>query len=195
MNTRQLLQSTLLGIATLTMIVPALASASANTSASTPWEATAAYGTGNVIHTDESRGISEFRGGLGYFPTAWTYHSLSFGAEGSGAYLHTTAAHTGKAMWAIAVTPVVRWSFYNTPTFSVYLEAGSGPGLLSKTVFNGRNLGIHYTFEDFGGVGVITHTQIPMVAGVRIMHYSNASIGTHNSGTTVPVVFYLGFRF
>lgn len=158
------------------------------------WEVTAAYGNGDVLPTDQSRGIQEYRAGLGYFPLQWRWHGVEPGFEVSFAHL---VAHdqSPSNLNVAAVVPVVRWAWLANSEVSPYVEGGAGPGLLSAQHFAGRNLSLYFTFADFAGVGAVVNGTYPWEVGVNIMHYSNAGLGRDNPGVTIPVVGYVGMRF
>ena len=167
-----------------------------------PWEITAGYGNGDVFDFNDSTGVREYRAALGYFPTEWQWHGLNIGGEFSYAHLHNSdimyqgAPLVYNNLTVVALTPVVRWYMMDASHMvQPYLEGGAGPGYLSDTQFKDRNLGIHFTFQDFFGFGAMINTPYPMLVGMRILHYSNAGLDGHNAGVTMPIYFYLGMRF
>lgn len=159
------------------------------------YEINVAYGDGNILTIDHSQGIEEYRLAIIYSPY-WYYKSLSLGADFSIANIvstHSNVQHD--TIHVIALAPILRWFFYKTNKFNPYIEAGIGPAYLSKSVFSNRHLGSQFTFQDFFGIGSIILSKFPITFGVRILHYSNASLSDENRGITVPIVFYIGLRF
>ncbi len=167
----------------------------------TPWEITGGYANGNLLNFNDSVGVREYRVSAGYFPSAWHAYGINFGTELSYAHLHNQdLMYQGSPLvynnlTVVTLTPVVRWYILSQGMFQPFLEGGAGPGWLSDTQFKDRHLGIHFTFQDFFGIGTLINTPYPIVAGIRILHYSNAGISQHNAGVTIPVMFYTGLRF
>jgi len=160
-----------------------------------PWEVTLGYGNGNLVGFDHSNGVLEWQGALGYFPDNWTYGDFQLGGQFSTARLEGNAVTGPNNLTIGAISPVIRWSFLTTPTVQPFLEAGVGVGAFSGTQFDGRSFGSVFTFRDFFGVGLRTNTRYPMVFGVDILHYSNASLAAPNPGITMPVLGYMGVCF
>jgi len=95
----------------------------------------------------------------------------------------------------IAVSPVVRYLFKEHFTVIPYLELSVGLAYLSNTRFANRNLGMHFSFQDRGGVGLMMGQNKQFALGVHIVHYSNASLSSHNSGITIPLMVDASYKF
>lgn len=89
------------------------------------------------------------------------------------------------SLWQISAIPILRW----WPRETVYLEAGIGPTVVSRSEFAGRELSTRFQFGSYVGGGVlIDRTQR---LGVRYSHYSNADIKTPNPGLDVVQLTYM----
>ena len=63
-----------------------------------------------------------------------------------------------------------------------YLEIGLGVSWLSNQKIAGRDVGMHFLFEDRLGVGSRFGSQQKYDINARFMHYSHASLVPHNPG-------------
>jgi lipid A 3-O-deacylase len=90
---------------------------------------------------------------------------------------------TPTSMWQLSAIPLVRW----WPVDTVYLEAGVGPTVLSRSRFAERNLGTRLQFGSHFGVGM--HLGAHRF-GLRYSHFSNADIAKDNPGLDLVVLSY-----
>ena len=91
---------------------------------------------------------------------------------------------TPSSMWQLSAIPLVRW----WPADTVYLEAGVGPSVLSRSRFAGLDLGTKFQFGSHIGVGILlggTHR-----LGIRYSHFSHADIVEENPGLDLVVLSY-----
>lgn len=84
-------------------------------------------------------------------------------------------------MWQLSAVPV--WRFWPSDESPHFLELGVGPSLLSRKRFAGRQLSTHFQFADHIGLGRRVGDQNRL--GLRISHFSNASIKRPNPGLDV----------
>ncbi|HSW71104.1 MAG TPA: acyloxyacyl hydrolase, partial [Gammaproteobacteria bacterium] len=75
-----------------------------------------------------------------------------------------------------------------------YIELSIGAAYLSNTRFAGRNLGIHFSFQDRAGVGITFGSKQQFSLGAHVVHYSNGSLSAHNSGITIPLMVDLSYK-
>ena len=91
---------------------------------------------------------------------------------------------------AMTTGPLFRWQFeprnINKP--SVYLEIGVAASWLSDTNISGRRLSTHFQFEDKGAVGLCFGQNQQYDMGIRVIHYSNASIKRPNNGVNMMLL-------
>lgn len=130
--------------------------------------------------------------------------TFELGIEASIAHFKTTNKQDkpdfSKDITIYSPAVVGRWYFTKLGKFNPFLAAGIGPSYMTNNDFGGRSLGIRYSFQDIGGLGVkfkdkdITGNG-QFIAGLYIIHYSNASLGNNNRGITIPFSFKLAYRF
>jgi len=87
---------------------------------------------------------------------------------------------TGKDLWVVGVTPVVRFEPKSSPGF---LELGIGANYFDKKQLNeSKSVGTHFEFGDIFGVGFKFGSKQEHEFGYRFIHYSNAGISANNPG-------------
>lgn len=97
-----------------------------------------------------------------------------------------------ETVWATSVALVARHEFARRGAFEPYAEVSSGPMYSDKNL--PANTG-RINFISQGGGGVIIHRgRIPIIAGLRIGHISNAGLFQHNPGVNFTSIV-LGLRF
>lgn len=84
-------------------------------------------------------------------------------------------------MWQLSAVPV--WRFWASDESPHFIELGVGPSLLSRKRFAGRQLSTHFQFADHIGLGRRIGEQNRL--GLRLSHFSNASIKRPNPGLDV----------
>ncbi|MBP9721833.1 MAG: acyloxyacyl hydrolase [Gammaproteobacteria bacterium] len=77
---------------------------------------------------------------------------------------------------------------------AVFLEAGVGPSYMTNDDFGGRKLGMRYSFQDIGSIGIKTWDD-QLIIGAYMIHYSNAGFHKNNRGITLPPSLRVGYRF
>ncbi len=75
-----------------------------------------------------------------------------------------------------------------------YLEVGIGLSLLTQKEIGGRNLGMHFQFEDRFGLGVRFGEDREYDIGYKAVHFSNAYLGSSNHGINLHLLM-LGYWF
>jgi len=95
----------------------------------------------------------------------------------------------------IAVSPIVRYLFKEHFHVTPYFELSVGASYVSNTRFANRNMGMHFAFQDRGGLGIAFGAQQQYVLGAHVVHYSNASLASHNSGITIPLMIDFSYKF
>ncbi len=69
-----------------------------------------------------------------------------------------------------------------------YVELGIGLSWLSRKEIGGRDLGIHFQFEDRFGLGVRFGENREYDVGYKVIHFSNAYIGPSNHGINLHLL-------
>jgi lipid A 3-O-deacylase len=75
-----------------------------------------------------------------------------------------------------------------------YVELGIGASWLTRKEIGGRDLGMHYQFEDRFGLGVRFGENREYDIGYKAIHFSNAYMGPSNHGINLHVLS-LGYWF
>ncbi len=136
-----------------------------------------------------------YRAAITYQPPTfiWRYASVYFDS----AYVHWWVSNQGPyhSMTIYSVAPYLRLYFTKTNSISPYVEASLGVSYLSKTRIDGRNLGIHYAFQDQLTLGAAFGKDQPLFVSLSAVHYSNGSMSSSNAGITMPLVLNVGYRF
>lgn len=157
------------------------------------------YATGRVIDIDNTGEIDGFRLTSGYYPENFWWRNFQLFFQGNFAFFHSTFSPLADGfkdnLWIVSVVPIFRYHFFPEKKVDVFFDVSAGPGYLSTTRFENRNLGIHYTFQDMLGIGVLFGDQHRYSAGLRVVHYSNASISEQNRGFTIPVIASFSYNF
>lgn len=118
-------------------------------------------------------------------PTLWQTslfaHPMDIKLEASFAYWHTNHSHdlwvnSRSNIWQIGITPMFRW--WITPQW--YAEAGVGATMVSHTRFANRELSTQFQFGDH--IGIVRTFGDDLRIGLRLSHFSNASIKRPNNG-------------
>lgn len=119
----------------------------------------------------------------------WNQHWFNSNGTSLDGYFDLNAAWWHASDWkdkdedkeiaVVGLTPVFR--FMKTDKKGPYIEGGVGFAFFSKVYNNaGNNMGISFQFTEHLGVGYVFDNNIDL--GLRVQHYSNAGIGSHNSG-------------
>ena len=157
------------------------------------------YATGRVFSIDNTDQVDGFRATFSYTQENFWWHNFQLLFESSAAYYHSTDApledNYSDNLWVFAAAPVFRYHFLPGHAVDLYADISAGPGYLSTTRFESRNLGMHYTFQDMAGIGTLFGKTHQYSAGVRIIHYSNGGLSEHNRGFTIPVIAAFSYSF
>lgn len=139
---------------------------------------------------------------LSYF--FYNYNNkLEIGVDASVAYLKTNKSKDepdfSKSITILSPAILARWNFDKISSLNIspFVAAGIGPSYMSNNDFEGRDLGIRFSFQDIGGLGFKTKISPDeeFILGLYIIHYSNASIDKDNRGITIPFSAKLAYRF
>lgn len=146
-----------------------------------PTPAFAAQGTwrfqvqgGGAVDVTRSRNKAGFGGiGASYF----LIEGLSIDFELNGYFFSQRGHDTGGANLGL----LFRWHFINEPTWSVYLDGGSG---ILWTRHRVPDNGTPFNFASQLGAGLSfeVNPDVRLMTGVRWQHISNASLGSNNPG-------------
>lgn len=120
-------------------------------------------------------------------PTLWQNtlfnHPIDIKIEAGFAYWHTNNSHVNYGsrtnIWQISLTPMVRWWINH----QWYIEAGIGATMMSHTRFADKKISTMYQFGDH--IGIARTFGNDWRVGLRLSHFSNASIKRPNPGLDI----------
>lgn len=145
--------------------------------------------------TKDPDNLHGFNLGLWYDPETliWRQFHLYFDLVGAHYWVSgpSTSYHD---INIVAVSPVIRYLFKEHFNMYPYIELSIGASYLSNTRFANRNLGIHFAFQDRGGIGLNFGKKQQFSLGVHAVHYSNASLASNNSGITIPLMIDFSYK-
>ena len=91
---------------------------------------------------------------------------------------------------------VLRFWLFRMDSFNPYIAWSiAGPTLLSRRTFDNANLGGHFIFQDFLGIGVVIGRNHHVDISLKMYHYSNGDLFLNNAGFDVPTVLTVGYIF
>lgn len=97
-------------------------------------------------------------------------------------------------VYALAIFPVLRFYLWRTRGLDFYTNYSLiGPTYISKSTIDGIKTGTEFTYQDFMGIGAFFGASKQYNFDIKIMHYSNGNIFTHNAGVAIPLVLSFGY--
>jgi hypothetical protein len=145
--------------------------------------------------TKEPENLRGFQFMLSYDPQKYQWRKFNVYFDGGFSHFTSNTLPYYSTVNIYSLAPVIRYTFRRRGPILPYLEMSIGPAYLNHTRLDGRNLGIHFAFQDRMGVGALLGKSERLSLGVHAVHYSNARLSAHNSGLTVPLVLDIGYRF
>lgn len=127
--------------------------------------------------------------------------SIELGLDASIAHLKTNKSKDqpdfSKTITIFSPALVARWYFTQYNKLNFFLAGGIGPSYMTNNDFEGRDLGMRFSFQDIGGLGFKTkfNKNEELVLGIYIIHYSNGSLHEDNRGITIPFSGRIAYRF
>jgi hypothetical protein len=128
-------------------------------------------------------------------PTAWQWaatrpwlNRLQLGLGASVATWHSDSpnirsAKAKKDLHTFAINPTIIATLYQGKQIQPYAIGSIGPAYLSTTQFASQHLGGHVNFQDLAGLGARFGSHWD--ASINYLHYSNASLASHNQGVDI----------
>jgi len=161
-------------------------------------------GVGYGINTFVSKSVPIFWGGNVKVDRGFAvhydqnvFHTMKVFALDIGGSLSSWRSLNNRDHFVTAsVYPLLRFFAIRTKPADIYFSYSlAGPTYVSRVVIDGMDTGNHFTFQDFMGAGIFFGARRSMTAQVKINHYSNGNIFTHNAGLKVPLTFGIGWTF
>lgn len=147
-----------------------------------------------IITKDPSR-LTGYQFMLDYDPQRFKWRKFNLYFDGGISHFRSEEKPYYRTITIYSIAPVVRYTFKRRGHILPFLEFSIGAAYLNHTQIGGRNLGIHFAFQDRLGLGVLFGSKDQFIAGIHALHYSNGKVAEHNSGISVPLVLDLGYRF
>ncbi len=128
------------------------------------------------------------------------YHRLIFHSRKHFSLYVGTSLSRWERFEATVYAPTIffslRWWFFRTQTVNAYLSYSvAGPTVINIDQLAEKDLGGYFIFQDYLGVGLQFGRRHALNLDLRLLHYSNGDVLTHNPGFDVPVVLYIGYSF
>jgi hypothetical protein len=96
----------------------------------------------------------------------------------------------------VSLFPLLRFTPVRTGAADFYFAYSlAGPTWITKTRFDNRDTGRHFTFQDSIALGTYLGRKRSFDVEFRITHYSNGNLFPRNAGVTVPLAFNIGHTF
>ncbi len=117
----------------------------------------------------------------------YSYGSVSWGGSVGGFQLLKESQYALSTYVSFRVHPVHIGRF-----FVPFIEySAGGPTYVTEKVVGDENLGSHFLFQNFLGIGIIIKS---FTVGFILPHYSSGDLFKPNPGFDVPLLMYLGYR-
>jgi hypothetical protein len=145
--------------------------------------------------TVDPPGLKGYRFSINYQPISavWGHSTIYF--DGSFGHWKLDSASDNHQVNIVAIAPFFRYYFAETKYISPYAEISIGLSYLSRTHLDDYNFGIHFAFQDQVALGTTFGADQHLFMSLGALHYSNASLSTHNRGMSIPLYLNVGYRF
>lgn len=98
--------------------------------------------------------------------------------------------------FTLSLYPILRATFLRTKSADIYLLYSiAGPTYMSRNIVDSKLLGMHFTFQDYIGIGTFFGSRRKLNIETKIGHYSNGDIFPVNEGVKVPLSLNFGYAF
>ena len=125
-----------------------------------------------------------------YHTKRWLSLDWGVSAGGFRSALHHDQFATVALFPALRVWPVRRAWIDGYVTASL-----AGPAYLSRQVIDGMATGGHFTFQDYVGVGAVVGQSKHLQVNLKLLHYSNGNLRSHNPGIATPFILNMGYTW
>ncbi len=98
--------------------------------------------------------------------------------------------------FSLSLFPVFRFNYLHLKKADFYFYYSvAGPAYISKTTLDNLLMGKHFTFHDTMGTGMFIGLKRRLVAEIKIAHFSNGNLFTHNDAVKIPLSIDFGYTF
>jgi len=143
-------------------------------------------------------GKAEIKQGITFHYQRNVFHGKkTFSLDWGSSFSFWESNKNNKKFWTFSLFPLLRFHLLHTNPFDFYMNYSvAGPTYRSTAeVLDNKNVGPHFTFQDFIGVGFYFGEKRNTNIEFRIAHYSNGDIFPLNAGLKIPITFNLGYTF
>lgn len=139
--------------------------------------------------------LEGYRISLNYQPPSFVWGHCTVYFDGSFGHWGLKDVSDNHQLYIVALAPFFRYYFAETKYISPYAEISLGLSYLSRTHLDDYNFGIHFAFQDQAAIGASFGEGQHLFMSIGALHYSNASLSTHNRGMSIPLYLNVGYRF
>lgn len=126
-----------------------------------------------------------------FFHTDRTF-SLEWGASIS----RYQTQQQGQLYYAISLFPALKvWIIRSKIVDFYFTYSVAGPSYISRDSLDHVDVGGHFIFQDFMGIGFFLGKKKNFNINLKIGHYSNGNLFPENAGIEVPLTIAVGFTF
>lgn len=124
------------------------------------------------------------------------FHWRKFNVFFDGGFSHVIDrnATENRSMNFYSVAPVARYTFTYPWPVNPYIDVSIGVTYRNQTRLGGRNMGIHFAFEDRAGAGIVFGRKQEWSMGIQALHFSNCHLSNYNAGITFPIMLTMAYR-
>lgn len=130
-----------------------------------------------------------------YDPQRFQWRKFNVYFDAGITYFWVSHSSHHKSIVILSAAPVARYTFNSIRMVKPYIDISIGVAYLNQLQLGHRNLGMHFSFQDRVGLGVLMGSDDQFSIGVQAVHYSNGSLCRHNSGLSIPLMLDVGYRF
>lgn len=107
-----------------------------------------------------------------------------------------TVFTTNGAVYGASIKPVIwQWNFTSGQKFAPYVAAAGGIVFTTRNVPPGDTSQVNFTPQFVAGTRIFTKPRRAFFVEGSLGHMSNASLGNHNPGYNVTLVFTVGYSW
>lgn len=107
-----------------------------------------------------------------------------------------TVFTTNGAVYGASIKPVIwQWNFTSGQKFAPYVAAAGGIVFTTRNVPPGDTSQVNFTPQFVAGTRIFTKPRRAFFVEGSLGHLSNASLGAHNPGYNVTLVFTVGYSW
>lgn len=124
------------------------------------------------------------------------YHSQKYFSFNWGADLANWTTTLNDNFYTVSLYLNIKVWLVKAEKVDLYLTwTNAGLTYMSKKIINGRDVGGHFTFQDFLGIGALFGEAKAIGVELKFFHYSNGSLFPQNPGIDTPLIVGITYNF